>query len=203
MGWLYKRGYSKQDIIDDVTRFQEDESGTWKTVTKCVFGNVLWAVVEVTAKVDGTCRLDAGQSLRFIALYRLGKETGFGWGYKDECESMGPNYYNCPLTYLNMTPEQCPEWRAKVHAWHAMQKDRTTWKAGDQVIYKGDYFQPYTLVAPYRKHSQARRSGWLIRDKHGVNWRLSSHQLKDVERVAYNDHARSFDVPEPEQVGLL
>jgi len=204
MGWTSMgSGYGKQDVIDYVTSFEENDRATYKTISKCVLGDVLWAVVELTANVDGILnRLAAGESERFIACYIIRKISGV-WGYRDECESVQPNHYSCPLAYLSMTPVQSPEWRAKVRAWHFRQNDRRTWKAGDQVIYKGDYFKPYTLVAPYRKNSRARRSGWLIRDKHGVNWRLSSHQLKDVERVVDNDHARSFEVPEPEQIGFL
>jgi len=203
MGWTTMPNSRKQDVIDHVTRLQENESGVWKTIAKCVSDNVLWAVVDVFAKADGAAGLAAGQSLRFIACYRLGRDQGYGWGYRDMCESMGPYYYNCPLRYLEMAPEQCPEWRAKVRAWHAQRKGCSAWKAGDQVVCNGHNWNPYILLEPYRKHSQARKSGWIVQDKWGVKWRLSSHQMKNAERVVDDLHKPSLDIPEPEQMGLL
>jgi len=203
MGWLFNCTASKQDIIHKLTKPFEGKEASSKTIAKCVLGNVMWSVVEMTAKVDGVCSLAAGQPLRFIALHLLKKSRDSGWGYKDMCESMGPYYYNCPLGYLDMAPEQCPEWRAKVRAWHADQKDRATWKAGDQVICRGNDWNPYVLIEPYRKHRRARKSGWIVMDKWKVKWRLSSHQLKDAERVVDDRHKLPVDAPTPEQVCLL
>jgi len=195
MGSTIFRDYNKQDMIDHLKQPFENEKVCGKTVTSCVFGNTMWSVVEVIAKVDGAYGLAVGESLRFIALHLLEKHGDYGWGYKDMCEAMSPYYYNCPLTYLNITPEKSPEWRAKVRAWHAEQKDRATWKAGDQVICRGNYWNPYILIEPYRKHGQARKSGWIVMDKWRVKWRLSSHQLKDAERVVDDLHKLPLDVP--------
>jgi hypothetical protein len=44
---------------------------------------------------------------------------GGEWGSKSLDERSHPYYYSCPLGYLEMVPEECPEWRAKVRAYHA------------------------------------------------------------------------------------
>jgi len=204
MGWTTMCGYSKQDVINHVMRFQENDKATWNTIAKCVLGNVLWAVVEMTVKADGVLYgLSAGESERFIACYRLGSEKGFGWGYKDMEESMHPCHYNCPLHYLTMAPEKSPEWRAKVRAWHAHQKDRSSWKAGDLVVYSVYEHDVYTLVEPYRKHSRARKSGWIVEDQHSKRWRLNQRMLSDTRRVADHHHTDDRGFPESAQIGLL
>ncbi|MCA9380929.1 hypothetical protein KC678_01565, partial [Candidatus Dojkabacteria bacterium] len=43
----------------------------------------------------------------------------YSWGYKDMDESMHPYYYNCPLSFLDMTPVACEEWRQHVRNYHA------------------------------------------------------------------------------------
>jgi len=48
MGWLFKQGFSKSEIIRDLTAIEENETRRWETLTHSVRGNVLWAVVELT-----------------------------------------------------------------------------------------------------------------------------------------------------------
>jgi hypothetical protein len=50
------------------------------------------------------------------------------WGYKDMDESCGPRYWSCPLSYLDMVPERCPEWRMGVreHAAKVAAKTKAT-----------------------------------------------------------------------------
>jgi len=122
MGATVFPGYSKQDVIDHVTRVYEDHKCRYTTVATYIVGNVLWAVVELMAKVDGFRGLPSYGDVRIIACYLLGNESGSGWGYKDLEESMSPYHYSCPLQFLSMTPEKSPEWRAKVRNWHAQQK---------------------------------------------------------------------------------
>jgi hypothetical protein len=72
----------------------------------------------VTAKVAGGFRdLAPGESRRYIQCDLL-KGGGNGWGYKSMDESMHPYYYSCPLSYLDLAPEQCAEWRQKVREYH-------------------------------------------------------------------------------------
>jgi hypothetical protein len=62
------------------------------------------------------------------------------WGYKDMEESSGPNYYSCPLGYLDITPQSKSEfagkWREEVRKYHAERKPSFKPKVGDYVILK-------------------------------------------------------------------
>ncbi|WP_240754701.1 hypothetical protein [Parasulfuritortus cantonensis] len=58
-----------------------------------------------------------------------------GWGYKDLCESMGPYYYTCPLSYLDMVPVANADWRGQVRAWHAARNRKVD--VGDVLILEG------------------------------------------------------------------
>lgn len=117
MGWDFKQFASKKDIIRERCKLQENEHGKWETLAHCVRGNVLWSVKQVTVKTTG-------KTTRFIMCDLLGAEKGFGWGYKDMDESMGPCYYSCPLSFLDMAPEDGtgntnPTWREQVRAYAA------------------------------------------------------------------------------------
>lgn len=115
MGWLFTRGATRADIIQHCTRTEETAHARWTTLAHCTKGNVLWSVVERTRK-------DAGTSETFIACHLLARQTGFGWGYKDMDESMGPFYWSCPLAYLDQAPVANAAWRDAVHAWHARRR---------------------------------------------------------------------------------
>lgn len=119
MGWTHTAGATKSDIIKDCIRVQGwGESREGLAIEHCVRGNVLWTVHvirEVTTHAEVA---------RFIGCFLLRSNPGYGWGYKDMDESMGPCYYSCPLGYLDMVP--CPDnvpyakaWREKVRAYHA------------------------------------------------------------------------------------
>ncbi len=88
-------------------------------------GNVLWSVVEMTAKAEGVHHdLAAGQSPRYIRCDLL-ERSGGQWGHKPLDESMHPYYYSCPLSYLDLAPEQSADWRAGVRAYHARRRTPT------------------------------------------------------------------------------
>lgn len=112
MGWIFTQGATRADTIDRCIRFQENEHGRWTTLAHCTKANVLWAVIEWHRK-------DTGQTQAFIGCFLLARHKGYGWGYKDLSESMGPYYYSCPLAYLDMAPEADAAWRQKVREWHA------------------------------------------------------------------------------------
>src|SRR5436190_1058570 len=112
MGWLsgWRR---KSDLIRHLTGPALGEG--WQTLAHCCVGNVLWAVV----------RPPQGET--FIACFLL-SNAGGDWGYKDQCESMGPYQVSCPLKYLDMAPQPEGEfargWRDKVRAYHARRRRR-------------------------------------------------------------------------------
>ncbi|MDO7894611.1 hypothetical protein Q5Z23_33160, partial [Pseudomonas aeruginosa] len=104
---------------------QETERASVKVIAHALRGNVLWSVTEVTAKVEGVHRhLAPGQSLRYIRCDLL-ERSGDQWGYKPLDESMHPYYYTCPLSYLDLAPEQSADWRAGVRAYHARRRTPT------------------------------------------------------------------------------
>lgn len=118
MGWLFTSGQTRAALIRRLTESQDNDSARYRTLAHCTKGNVLWAVQEVVFKIAKP-QYDAGVPYRFIGCYLLANQRGCGWGYKDMEESMHPYHYHCPLSYLDMVPEACPDWREQVRNWHA------------------------------------------------------------------------------------
>jgi len=121
MGWLFKPGYSRSELIAHLTQPEETEWQSSRRVAHCLRGNVLWSVVEVTAKRD-LLWLACGKTGRYISCDLLSRGSS-GWGYKDMCEDMEPCYYTCPLSYLRMTPIASLAWREKVYATHGKPRE--------------------------------------------------------------------------------
>jgi len=66
MGWYFSH-QSRSELIAELTAPQETERASAKVIAHTLRGNVLWSVVEMTAKVEGVHRdLAPGQSLRYI-----------------------------------------------------------------------------------------------------------------------------------------
>ncbi len=120
MGWLFPyHTFRRSGLIAERTATQEwtRPDGVLvrcEALKHCYRGNrfsgVLYIVWEQTFfEPDGitTDRVIEVDLLRY---------DGTTWGYKDMDESMHPFYYSCPLSYLDMVPERCPEWRAGVRA---------------------------------------------------------------------------------------
>jgi len=155
MGWLY--GWrSRKELIDTLVSGNGVE-----TVKHCLRGNNLWAV----QKHEGTT---------FIALYLLrgGKGTD-GWGYKGMDETAGPYYHNCPLGYLDLADEpeydNAIEWRAKVRAWHANQKNKMT--PGARIQYGG---MQYEVIKKLHR-------GWEVYEPYSMRYyNMQAHQLRDA-----------------------
>jgi len=61
-----------------------------------------------------------GELRKWICIYLLQRDQGYGWGYKDIDESMGPVQKECPVSYLDEADEAthqfAKEWRAEVRA---------------------------------------------------------------------------------------
>lgn len=117
MGWTFTKEATRADIIAEC--IQEWSNGTHasRTLRHCLKGNTLWSVREITDKRTGTTE-------RYIGCDLLIGQRGYGWGYKDLCESMDPYYYSCPLAYLDMVTVACEVWRERVREYHAHQKRR-------------------------------------------------------------------------------
>lgn len=116
MGWLFTKYQTKEELIDRCLRGDSHPTGFKALAHTISGGNRLWVVFENEANEH----LPKGE--RFIALYLLASQRGFGWGYKDMDESVGPAYYDCPLSYLKMAPDPKSEysagWREKVREYH-------------------------------------------------------------------------------------
>jgi hypothetical protein len=126
MGWLFTFR-TLDELIEHLTRPHESDKTSSRTITHRLCHEdgiqVLWSLVEVTAKVQGAqarCgyhSLAAGETVRYI-LCDLLESYGGRWGYKSLDEFMQPYYYSCPLSYLPQAKEVSPTWRAKVREWH-------------------------------------------------------------------------------------
>jgi hypothetical protein len=120
MGWTFSLFSNRADLIQQRSQSVTQSDGTrWECLRHAAVGNVLWTVWEVTPAAPVPPRAYK-PPYRYIGCDLLasgGKQSG--WGYKDMCESMGPCYYTCPLSYLDMAPVANAEWRDSVRAWHA------------------------------------------------------------------------------------
>ena len=117
MGWDFTKDASRHDIVKECLSGGAKPAEYFPIAHKTV-GNCLWVVFEHNSE---------DRNARFIALYLLQKQNGFGWGYKAMEESMGPIEVCCPLQFLEIAPlPQSPyaqNWREKVRAYHA-EKER-------------------------------------------------------------------------------
>ena len=128
MGWLFKPGITRQELIAEQIKGWErtKEDGTdikLTCIAHCyrggVFSGVLWSVWERTFTKNGQ-QTDPPQRWIICDLMRC---VGGEWGYKDIEESMHPFYYSCPLSYLNLVPIDPyggnAQWRELVRQHHA------------------------------------------------------------------------------------
>ena len=127
MGWLFTQDSTKKEIVTERTTGWEKalpDGTTMKNVClrHCYRGNrfsgILWTVWERTFQKDGS-QVKAPE--RWIGCDLLRYQSGYGWGYKDMEEAMGPCEVSCPLCYLEMVPVACAEWRQGVRSYHQRQ----------------------------------------------------------------------------------
>ena len=134
MGWLFKHGCNRREMI-------QERAENWERTTedgvlvksKCLahcyrggsFSGVLWTVWERTFAKEGQ---DTEPARRWIGCYLLQYQRNYGWGYKGMDESMFPYYFSCPLRYLEMVPIERygghAEWRERVRQHHAQATDK-------------------------------------------------------------------------------
>ncbi len=108
MGWLFTQQQTRKQLIERLTRDEEFIGISRKCLRWSTVGNVLWTVWEISGPGE-TVR-------RYIGCDLMACHRGYGWGYKDMCESMGPCYYSCPTCYLDMVPVANAQWREQVRA---------------------------------------------------------------------------------------
>lgn len=118
MGWLFT-SLTRSELIRRLIQPGDNTHASTRVVAHTLRGNVLWSVVEITAKVEGVHKnLAPGMSMRYIRCELL-QSSSDGWGYKGMDESMSPYYYTCPLSYLEMAQELSTDWRKLVRTYHA------------------------------------------------------------------------------------
>ena len=128
MGWLFTQGATRADIIEDLTREQVTDERVFRTLRKCFRGNTMYALHESGKP---------GELKKWLCVYLLQTDGKYGWGYKDMDETMGPYYFDCPVSYLDEadppTSETAAKWREEVRklaAERASKKPKIgeTWK---------------------------------------------------------------------------
>jgi hypothetical protein len=162
MGWLFTQYQTRKELIQRRTRDQDCDGVTYRCLRHTAVGNVLWTVWEVTRPGDET--------RRYIGCDLMACDRGYGWGYKDLSESMGPCYYSCPPAYLDLVPPANPEWRAQVRAWHAARNRKVA--VGDVLVFEGLAIPEVRVI---EKHGRR-----LIGEYAGCRYRLPPRILARV-----------------------
>lgn len=172
MGWY--TGYeTRQDVIADCIKQQ----ATMKTLAHCTTGNNLWVVFERT-KPDNT-------TLKFVCLFMIQRYGARDWGYKPVDESMGPFYYNCPESYLDMADggeinESSKEWREQVRAFWKHKRESAAFA---NTLNVGDVFTVFgKKYMMERKHSRTALIGRNVET--GKVYRCLFHTIRKWEAPA-------------------
>lgn len=102
MGWLFSH-HSRSALIEHLICADENDAVRWQTLKYALRGNILWSVVQVTAKRDNDfLTLKQNESLRLIYCHLLQKSEGL-WGYKSLCEEAGPPARCVTLRWLRLS----------------------------------------------------------------------------------------------------
>jgi len=189
MGWEYAWN-SRKELIAHLC----DESTGCKTIARKATTergeSVLWAVHELGPEHKES------PGLRFIVCYLIGHDRGL-YGYKEMGETMGPFYYSCPLSFLDMVPEpegeNVKEWRERVRKYHADIAERArrfeALKIGDRVKLRDGCTPPevvLTSLKPLR--------GWYRGDEDidGDVYTISKWHLALPSAIELNEAALEF-----------
>lgn len=189
MGWT--SGWrSRAELVEHLTRFQKSgphedgKSSTWEVLKKTFRGNNLWTVIERKDFQDG----ELVQADKFICLFMMQKFERDEWGYKDVSASMGPTYYNCPVSWFDEVPEDGQydtEWRNTCRSEAAKVKAVTKLADGEEVYLPyeltfGDGGKASTFTV--YKSTWKNRTTTYFRRPDGVVCRLSKAQQASLKR---------------------
>jgi len=164
MGWDYAWN-SRKELIAHLC----DEPTSYKTLARKATSedgeSVLWAVHEMGPEDK------ENPGLRFIMCYLMRYDLKHRLhGCKEIGETMGPSYYSCPLSFLDMVPEpegeDVKQWRESVRRFHADMAQRArrfkALKIGDTVKLR-DGCTPSEVVLTSLKPLRGTHDGVLYR----------------------------------------
>lgn len=194
MGWTVHFNCNLKSMIRDRIRPWENtkvegyDRVTGETLKHCFRGAVthsgrLWSVREVKWWRNG----EVVNTVRYIALDLLVySRQDEGWAYKDIDESCGPYEIDCPLSYLEMTPQPESEcagpWREKVRAYHADRQRRNTLykrvKVGDNITLRGGIRPHDGRVVELRKMKRGHR---IVMSSGGAHFFIRPRDIETVE----------------------
>lgn len=173
MGWT-TGWHSKEQVIEHCL----DWGSKFNSLAHTVRGNRLWVLKQYN---EGE---RAGEV--FVALYLISNSKG-EWGYKDLDDSVGPYYFDCPLSYIEKTiksgrklSEWTVEWHEKVRAHHKASKAKRQkakqLEVGMKIKFAGVI---YKLISKYDG-----RRGWRVESQSdGVTYRMMSKQVRLADIV--------------------
>lgn len=176
MGWTSSYIWnSKQSMVNHCI----DES-TWGAKTEVikhsVRGNHVWVLVKDKASEEIS-----------VVLFLISKFNDGEWGYKDLCDSSGPFYYDCPVSFIKSTQEsprklcdRTKNWHTEVKQFHA--KERTLKKKLNALV-PGDRVEYGKVI--YVLVEKLGRLGWnVINTIDGIEYRMKTKQLKASKVLA-------------------
>lgn len=181
MGWLFSTRWStRAELVAHLRSLASGSESKYEIVRASVIGNHHWYIGR---------RRDTGVTWIGLDLLQGGKHDGLpSWGYKDMDESMGPCYYDCPLSFLEQVPlnpayQYAAGWREKVRQFHADREARKSLKPGDHVEYAGHVYELERPASALGKPAST-RYGWNVRRvPGGAQYRMKAHQLADSKIV--------------------
>jgi len=162
MGWDFCSAWTKQaDVKNYLLGSFTEKVLAHKTTA---YGRRLWVAVEAA---DGT---------RNIVLALLDKEAGSGWwGFKTMDESMGPYYWDCPTSLLDLMGEprneDARQWRAEV---------RRRAAAGKRTLDVGTEFK-HSNGTIYRITEVLPRGAYRVVDGLGNAYKLPKSHVAHIE----------------------
>lgn len=175
MGWLFMSEHKTKESLVAYLKSPSRMGPNYEVLASTVRGNRHWYVAQYQ-KDD--------KPVRFIGLDLMESGgAGEGWGYKDMDESVGPYYFDCPMSYLDMVRDWEPvgsaaKWRESVRAWHAKRAEKKAVLAPGVVVQYGGH--RYRLDRP-----AGPRKGWVVTQTvTGTVYRMTAPQINQCEVVA-------------------
>jgi hypothetical protein len=185
MGWSF--GWNSRtelaDYLTETRRTNLDDGSvrTFQTLKRRWTGNNLWCIQQNVVEKDG----QVTNSDKFIVLYMMQTDKKHGWGYKDVSASMGPTYYNCPVSWFDEVPEDGQydtEWREACREAAAKAKAITKLADGEQVYLPYELkFTDGVLESAFTVCKDGKRT-LFRRAKDGVRIRMSKGQQAHLKR---------------------